>query len=76
MRLLLNWFKANKLSSNLTKSVVMKFWKKNDKDFFVSVDGIQIPTVTCTKFLGVHVDHELSWSEHVNRLMEKLRNNK
>ena len=40
------------------------------------MDGIQIPTVTCTKFLGVHVDHEQSWTIHVNKIIEKLRNNK
>ena len=74
MKLLLDWFRVNKLSLNLTKSVTMKFWK-NNKDFSVNVDGVQLPTVTCTKFLRVHVDHELIWTNHVNKIIDKIRNN-
>ena len=63
--MLLNWFKANKLSLNLQKTVMMWFGK-NSNSINMKMDDIIIPTVKYTKFLGVYLDDELTWHAHIN----------
>ena len=75
MDILNNWFKANQLSFNLLKTVLMCFWD-NKPDITVAVDSLSIPNITFTKFLGVFMDWKLSWEEHVTRLLDKLLINK
>ena len=65
----------NKLSLNLSKTVIMNFWSSNT-NFSITVDGSPIPVVSHTKFLGVHLDSELSWHIHLNTLIEKIQTNK
>ena len=59
MNLLSDWFKANQLSLNITKTNLMMFWQKG-KHLKVEMDGIQIPQVHQTRFLGVLLDEELT----------------
>ena len=54
--ILMSWFKANQLSLNLSKTVVLSFWDHKVSGS-ISIDGIEIPIVKSTKFLGVHLDH-------------------
>ena len=54
LHLMMDWFKANKLSLNLNKTVAMKFWS-NDNNFTIEAEGIKLPLVGSTKFLGVYV---------------------
>ena len=37
------------------------------------MEGIKIPFVTLTKFLGVWIDSDLSWNMHVGNLIRKLK---
>jgi len=41
----------------------------------IQLDGTEIPNVTSTKLLGVHLDQQLSWSEHINHVQKKLASN-
>ena len=75
MELLITWFKYNKLSLNLGKSVLMKFWEDTTNDENFAIDGIVIPEVTNTKFLGTFIDNELNWNIHVNQLYNKIKAN-
>ena len=59
MKILIAWFKYNKLSLNLGKSVLMKFWEDTTNEENFTIDGIEIPEVTNTKFLGTFIDNEL-----------------
>ena len=60
---------------NLSKTVAMKFWSKDTK-FDITVDRLEIPVVTNTKFLGVHLDNELTWNLHLKQLIDKVQTNK
>ena len=71
MDLLNHWFKANQLSLNMSKTVFMTFWEKGP-NITVTVEGVNIPNVRVTKFLGVFMDHTLSWDSHVSNLLDKL----
>ena len=74
MGLLTDWFCMNKLSLNLNKTVLMQFWPGKEKTK-VNMAGYEIPSVECTRFLGVLLDNTLSWSQHVLSLTAKLNAN-
>ena len=75
LEIMIGWFKANQLSLNLSKSVLIYFWEKRNQTQ-PTVDDIEIPISDSTKFLGVHIDNELRWTIHVNNLHKKLMANK
>ena len=54
------WFRANKLSLNVSKTNFMIFSnKKCDDNYSVSINGMEITRVYVTKFLGVYMDSQL-----------------
>ena len=73
--LMVDWFKANKLLLNLSKTVAMRFWTSTNK-FELKIENFVIPLVESTKFLGVHIDNQLTWHEHANYLINKLNTNR
>ena len=75
LNMLLNWFKANKLSLNLQKTVMMWFGKTSNS-VKIKMDDLTIPTVKYTKFLVVYLDDELTWHVHINYVLDKIRTNK
>ena len=75
LSLMTDWFNANKLSLNLHKTVAMQFWN-NNANLELHVGDLRIPQVECTQFLGVLIDKQLTWHDHVNHLVNKLSNNK
>ena len=75
MEMLLDWFRANQLSINLEKTVMMQFWSKHDK-IKIRVMNNPIPNVWSTKFLGVFIDDTMSWKTHIEYLHNKLAMNK
>ena len=75
MEILINWFKANQLSLNMDKTTMIKFWL-DITPFEIQLEDITIKTSKSTKFLGVTIDDNLSWSTHVNNLLDKLLANK
>ena len=69
-----NWFKANKLTLNLNKSVSILFGPKNRTGHFtVSLNDQSLQNVHETKFLGVWIDDKLSWNIHVNKVLLKVK---
>ena len=69
-----DWFRANKLTLNLDKSVLMMMsGKKHSTLNSIKIGSYKIKTERVTKFLGVWINSELTWKEHVNRLAIKLK---
>ena len=75
MLLLTDWFRAHHLSPNIDKTVAMLFWP-NGKTLDIKVDGFSISTVSCTKFLGIMIDMDLSWKDQCSSVYNKLLINK
>ena len=83
LKIISDWFKANLLTLNLDKTVCMMFWPKRfagcNRTAFaggnICVDGIAIPEVKETKFLGIWIDNRLSWNVHLSKLFVKLKRN-
>ena len=75
MESLSDWFKANKLSLNLSKTVLIQFWRNKDP-LNIEIDGFRIPNVKVTIFLGVFLDDALSWNNQVVHVLSKIQSNK
>ena len=72
------WFKANKLSQNLPKTKYLLFHPASKKRFlreplpFLKMDNVVIERENVTKFLGVLIDENLSWKQHINDVSTKI----
>ena len=76
MKRLISWFRANKLTLNLGKTVCVLFQKKGPRQLItLEVDGVQIQSVKEFKFLGMWLDEYLNWCTHVQKLTLKLTRN-
>ena len=74
MESLQDWFRANKLTLNVQKSVCMLFTPTGKHlTLELEFDGLIMPQVQSTKLLGVWIDEQLKWHEHVNKIMLKLK---
>ena len=74
-----SWFKANKLSLNHTKTNFILFSKSihlHDSDLPpVKIDSKPITRKFSVKFLGVVIDHKLSWTEHISTITKIVSRN-
>ena len=74
MESLQDWFRANKLTLNVQKSVCMLFTPTGKHlTLELEFEGLVMPQVQSTKLLGVWIDEQLKWHEHVNSVILKLR---
>ena len=76
-----NWFKANKLSVNATKTNFMILGTpymtstKTREDLKVSLDNTVLKRVKFTKFLGVLIDECLTWKNHIDCISKTISRN-
>ena len=76
LEILSSWLKANGLSMNCNKTVCMLF--SNNKNLSLDklcIENTTIHFVTLTKFLGIWVDHNLTWKEQINQVEQKICKN-
>ena len=67
------WFAVNKLSLNVNKTNYMLFSNcKINSDLIITINNVNIDRVYVTKFLGVYIDHNLNWKEHIFNISRKL----
>ena len=74
MNILIDWFKANKLSLNLGKTNCMLFKPKHSKgrNIVLNFDSETLSSVSSTKFLGLIIDENLTWSNHIKNVHLKI----
>ena len=76
LKKLVSWFKANKLTMNIEKTVCMLFQKPGKHDqIYLNIDKVTLQNQKETKFLGVWSDDQLSWKNHIQKLLLKLNRN-
>jgi hypothetical protein len=71
---LTEWFRANRLSLNSSKTHFIVFGNKHvpgDDDYQITLDGTILKRVQSTKFLGVFIDEKLTWNQHINNICAK-----
>ena len=74
MNMLVDWFRANKLSLNLSKTNCILFKPKNsdcNTEFSLTIGSDSIDLVCETKFLGMIIDENLSWAKHAKSIINK-----
>ena len=68
--------KANRLSLNVKKTKLLTFRSKHDKSrldkISIKIQGNKIKSSTSVKYLGVYIDENLSWNNHIKELYKKL----
>ena len=70
LKFISEWLKSNRLSLNVDKTKLLIFHLKNNKMQFNDI-SIKIQNVKI-KYLGVLIDENLSWDQHVKDLSNKL----
>ena len=67
------WFAVNKLSLNLSKTNFILFGnRKHNEDIDITINNVKIDRVYVTKFLGVLIDSNLNWKEHIDSINNKI----
>ena len=71
---LTDWFRANKLSLNTSKTNYMLFSNNNNisENQQIKMDADIIEHKHCCKFLGIIIDDKLNWSDHITYTRSKL----
>ena len=73
---LVDWFRANKLTMNVGKTVYMLFrGKENITTDHITIDSEKLIESENTKFLGLWMDKNLNWKKHTNILINKIKRN-
>ena len=70
-----DWFRANQLSVNSSKTKYILFSKYGNvltNGMFLHIDNEHIERVQATKFLGIHIDEHITWEHHINHCKKKL----
>ena len=76
MNTLTDWFKANKLTLNIEKTICILFQPiGSTKEFNIDINGVKIISSMFTKFLGMWLDQHMTWTTHVGKLIAKLKSN-
>ena len=78
LSILNDWFRVNKLTLNVGKSVGVQFNLNNKKlvsKLEITLEDEKIPMVNETKFLGFWVDSRLDWNTHADKVLLKIKCN-
>ena len=72
-----NWLIANKLTLNRTKTEFMLIGSRQKLNSLsvlpdLEINGTQLNRVDFTKSLGVLIDENLTWSNHINAISKKI----
>ena len=72
---LMDWFKANKLTLNLDKTVCILFSSKSrTQELTLDIGTYKLHSSETVKFLGVWIDKKLTWNKHLSTVV-KLKQN-
>lgn len=73
--ILIDWFYANRLSLNLSKTHHMLFTNTKLDNVIscnLKVGNEHIEKVKCVKFLGLKIDSELKWDKHIDVVSKRI----
>ncbi|MCJ8750258.1 hypothetical protein PDJAM_G00260460 [Pangasius djambal] len=69
------WCTNNNLSLNIekTKEIVVDFWRAHTQRPPLIINSAAVERVSSTKFLGVHITEDLSWTTNTASLVKKAQ---
>ena len=69
----MNWFSANKLLLNFSKSHTMLFSnKRGNPKLNVNIHNFHLEEKEVVTFLGVEIDNKLLWKSHIKHICSKI----
>ena len=75
LQVLADWFRANKLFLNISKTKCMLFCRSpppENEEFILTMSNTIIQHMKCVQFLGIHIDEKPDLHEHINKCKNKL----
>lgn len=74
LRVYVHWLLSNKIKINIDKTKYMKFKQKNKVigRIDISIDGLNLEEALVMNYLGLSIDNNLNWSEHVKKISNKI----
>ena len=67
------WLRVNKLTVNPAKTKLMTFsYRRNIVAPHLLLNNVEIESVNTFNFLGLTIDSELSWKQHISKMCKKL----
>ena len=69
---LCTWLALNKLALNISKTNFMIFSNHKTIEHSISIDGVNLQKVDSLRFLGVCIDHQITWKDHITYISDKL----
>jgi mannose/fructose/N-acetylgalactosamine-specific phosphotransferase system component IID len=68
------WFSANGLALNMEKTNIMKFTPSNrlNETFQIIYQNRLLTGANNTKFLGLELDKNINWKNHIQKILPKL----
>ena len=76
LKLASDWLNANRISLNIDKSKLLIFKSKqrkfNKDSISIKLGGVKLIPTDNVKYLGLHLDQNLSWDIQTNQLSKKL----
>ncbi len=72
---LAGWCRVNNLSLNVekTKEIVVDFRRVHTQSAPLTINGVTVERASSTKFLGVHITEDLSWTNNTAALAKKAQ---
>ena len=75
LQVLADWFRANKLSLNISKTKCMLFCRSpppENEELILTMSNTIIQRMQCVQFLGLHIDEIFDWHEHIDKCKNLL----
>jgi len=66
-----NWYSSNFLKGNYEKYRTLTLGRKCDNTLKVIIDDVEVQSTECLKLLGVSIDNDLRFDEHINTICTK-----
>ena len=68
------WFRVNRLSLNISKTNFIIFKKASSLATPVNLkfDNVTIKQVSTLRYLGLEIDNQLSWKDHIKKIENKI----
>lgn len=69
------WFQVNRLSLNASKSNYQMFTRNKVENMQVKLQTVSIERKSSVRYLGMHVDENLKWHNHIAHVASKISRN-
>lgn len=67
-----DWYTSNNLKLNIDKTNLLKFSLRKEPPLVVNLNNESLTSTDCTKFLGIMIDSQLNWKDHIEYLAPKI----